>query len=172
LTVTPTSPQANQVTTFRVTPTVATGHSIVRYDWIFGDGTTATTTSPATTKTYTNIGTYIVTVTATDDLGQIGVISASVTIGSSATASFTASPTNPVPGQSVHFNASASTGNAGASITKYAWDFGDGGTEESSSATASHTYSSAGTYVIHLVVTDSNGLTGRTTATVTVAEPD
>jgi PKD repeat protein len=83
------------------------------------------------------------------------------------------SPNNPIPNQAVHFNGGASTGSAGATITNYAWDFGDGSDEVSgSSATVSHTYTNAGIYTVHLVVTDSGGRTGRVTNTVTVATPD
>ncbi len=48
--------------------TVAFG-TIVSYSWTFGDGTTANTTTPATTHTYNAPGTYTATVTETDSAG-------------------------------------------------------------------------------------------------------
>lgn len=43
--------------------------SVVRYEWSFGDGTTATTTTPEVTHTYAQAGARTVTVTAVDDEG-------------------------------------------------------------------------------------------------------
>ena len=50
--------------------TVAGGHSIVRYDWNFGDGTTASTTTPGTSHVYATNNTFKSTLTVTDDVGQ------------------------------------------------------------------------------------------------------
>lgn len=47
-----------------------TGATIVRYDWSFGDGNTASTTSSTTSYTYTAAGTYRVVLTVTDNDGQ------------------------------------------------------------------------------------------------------
>jgi DNA-binding beta-propeller fold protein YncE len=43
--------------------------TVVRYDWIFGDGTTLTNGGAEPTHTYTTPGTYTVTLTVTDDAG-------------------------------------------------------------------------------------------------------
>ncbi len=43
--------------------------SVVRYDWDFGDGTTALDAGPTPTHTYTQPGTYIVTLVVTDNEG-------------------------------------------------------------------------------------------------------
>jgi len=172
ISVSPNPPLANQRATFTATATPATGHSIVSYLWDFGDGTTQTTTTPTITKTYSGRGTYIVTVTATDDVGQTGTALLQFTItGAGVTASFTVSPSGPVTGQTVQFNGSASTGSAGATISEWAWDFGDGDTSTETVATTSHSYDDAGTYIVRLTVTDSAGRTGTTTVNVTVAAP-
>ena len=76
------------------------------------------------------------------------------------TASFTASVS---PGTlTVSFNGSASSSPVG-SIATYAWDFGDGRT--GSSSTASHTYDSAGTYAVILTVTNTAGTSTQQTFT-------
>ena len=46
------------------------GTAIVRYEWSFGDGSTATTTSPATSHVYAAAGTYRVTLTVVDNDGE------------------------------------------------------------------------------------------------------
>lgn len=48
----------------------SSGHSIVRYDWNFGDGTTASTTTANAAHIFTAANTYKTTLTVTDDLGQ------------------------------------------------------------------------------------------------------
>lgn len=170
--VAPDPPLANQQATFTATTTAATGHSIVRFNWNFGDGTTQVTTSPTVTKTFSSLGTFVVTVTVTDDLGQTASTSKQVIItGAGVTASFTFSPTAPVTNDTVRFDGSASTGAAGATITEWKWDFGDGATETDDDPTATHAYTAARTYVVRLTVTDSNGRTGTTTRDVVVKAP-
>jgi len=68
----------------------------------------------------------------------------------------------------VSFNGSGSSDSDG-SITLYAWSFGEGGS--SSGVTASHTYSSAGTYTARLTVTDDDGATDTTTTQIEVSAP-
>lgn len=59
-------------TTTTFTATLATGTN-VRYAWNFGDGTAVvTTTSPTITHTYANLGTYSVTVTASNRFNRAG----------------------------------------------------------------------------------------------------
>ena len=72
-------------------------------------------------------------------------------------ASFTTSPNPANTGQTVTFNASASSDPDG-SIVRYEWDLdGDGSFEVSgTSPTTTRTYSAAGTFAVTLKVTDSN----------------
>ncbi len=66
------------------------------------------------------------------------------------------------------FDASGSTDTDGT-IASYAWDFGDGTT--GAGAKVAHSYRTAGTYQVQLVVTDDAGATDRAVATVTVTAP-
>ncbi len=52
--------------------------TIVAYAWSFGDGTTAS--GPTATKTWSAPGTYVVTLTVTDDMGATGTDTATVTV--------------------------------------------------------------------------------------------
>jgi chitodextrinase len=174
LSVLPALPPAGQLATFTATATPASGHSIQRFAWNFGDGTTQTTSVPTAVKAFSNAGVYVVTVTATDDLGQQGSSSLSVTVGSGIAfpqPPFTVSPATPLINQAVSFNGSAVTPLAGATLTEWAWDFGDGATSAGAVASTTHTYTAVGTYVVRLTVTDSAGRTGTATVAVSVSTP-
>ena len=93
--------------------------------------------------------------------------------------SFTVSPTSPLLNIAAIFDGSASCAaalvnsacNAGTAtppqtIAQYAWAFGDGGT--ASTKTASHTFTSVGTFNVTLTVTNSGGLSASTTQQITV----
>ena len=69
-------------------------------------------------------------------------------------------------GLTCSFNGSSSSDMQGA-IQGYAWDFGDA--TAGAGATASKTFSAAGTYSVTLTVTDNGGLTGSTTKSVSVS---
>ncbi len=60
-------------------------------------------------------------------------------------------------GRVATFDGTGSTAAGGATVTGYAWSFGDGST--STEAKPSHTYAAAGTYQVTLTVTDSVGAT-------------
>jgi DNA-binding beta-propeller fold protein YncE len=49
--------------------TASAGHSILFYEWSFGDGTSEVSTSPAIGHTYATSGSYTVTLTVTDSAG-------------------------------------------------------------------------------------------------------
>ena len=72
----------------------------------------------------------------------------------------------PRPARSRSQSTAAPRATRTGSIASYAWDFGDD--HGATGATASHTYTSAGTYTITLAVTDDQGATGTTTHQVTV----
>jgi PKD repeat protein len=139
--------------------------------WSFGDGTAtsfhAGRTLTAATHTYAAPGDYTVTLTLVDSRGNLSTGSEQISIGAPPTAALTISPTQLQAGGPVSFDASASS-DAGASITSYAWDFGDGATAQSLSP--SHTYATAGTYLVRLTVTDSLGRVDTATGTVTVTD--
>lgn len=86
-------------------------------------------------------------------------------------ASFASTPVAATAGVPVHLDASGSSSPTG-SITDYAWDF-DGskayGTDAGSSASETHTFSTAGTYTVDLRVKDSTGATATVSHTITVS---
>lgn len=79
----------------------------------------------------------------------------------------TAAFTSDVDDLVASFDGTGSSADTGATITGYSWDFGDG-TPAGTGATPTHTYAAAGTYSVTLTVTDSRGVTGAVTQSVTV----
>lgn len=84
------------------------------------------------------------------------------------TARLTASATNGTTPLTVNFSGSGSS-DADGSIVSYAWDFGDGTT--ATGISVSKTYNAAGQFVASLVVTDSGGLRGQTSTTISTTAP-
>jgi serine protease len=137
------------------------------YIWNFGDGSTGAGISP--THTYTAGGQYMVTLVVND--GKID------SLPSEATVSITEVNDPPVadagPDQTSLVGESATFDGSGSYdiddvIASYAWDFGDQTT--ASGITATHSYSTSGTYTVSLTVTDFSGDTDADTAQVTVTE--
>lgn len=86
-------------------------------------------------------------------------------------AEFNISPSAPVQGQSVRFDASASKdeGVECQLTCTYAWDFGDGGTGQGMLTT--HVYESPGVFAVTLKITDARGSSATRTRGVVVEPP-
>ena len=137
------------------------------YNWNFGDGTTGT--GLTTSHEYTAAGTYIVVLTVTDSNGNIGYASVIITVNEAGvpTAVINVTPsTAGVEPFTVYFDASQSS--SSYAIVSYDWNFGD--TDTGTGITTSHEYTTAGTYVAILTVTDSNSNVGYDSITITVYE--
>src|SRR5256712_690192 len=89
------------------------------------------------------------------------------------TASFTPTSTTCTSPCTVTFNAASSApGQAGTTISTYAWNFGDGNTTTVAANTIFHTYTVASgsvTFPVTLTVTDNLGATGQATGSVMVS---
>jgi PKD repeat protein len=67
----PTEPTVGQLVQFNASQSrTAAGRTIVSYSWNWGDGKTASNPGPLEDHAYAVAGTYTVTLTVTDDLGQ------------------------------------------------------------------------------------------------------
>ncbi|MFB4354656.1 PKD domain-containing protein [Microbacterium sp. LS_15] len=178
--VDPTAPTApNQQPTAAFTPTAAglkvtvdgsassdPDGTIQSYAWNFGDGGTAT--GATASHTYTTAGTYSVVLTVTDDRGAVATKTTAVTVAPAPNQAPVAAFTPTATGLAVAVDGSASSDPDGT-IQSYAWNFGDGGA--ATGATASHTYTTAGTYSVTLTVTDDKGATNVVVKQVTVTAP-
>lgn len=120
--------------------------------WSFGDGGTSTIKNP--THSYTSVGIYTVTLTATNSAGsntitQAGYISVTKT-GSAPIAAFIANTVSGSVPLSVQFVDSSTN-----SPASWVWSFGDGSTSTLQNPT--HSYTSDGTYTVTLTVTNDGG---------------
>ena len=144
----------------------SSGQSIVSYDWDFGDGDTGG--GQTQTHTYRHLGSFTVRLTVTNDRSISASTTQVISVGASAgpTAAFVFSPTAPIVGDHIQFNAAQSTATVGHGLTDYSWVFGDGTTGTGSLPT--HTYTAAGSYAVTLTVTDDTGQHAVAQQTVTV----
>ncbi len=141
------------------------GGSIVSYAWDFGDGNTGIGADP--TNVYAVAGTYTVSLTVTDDEGEVSVpatTTASIALDEAPTA-LTDGPYNGTVNVPLVMDGSASFDTDGV-IVSWDWDFGDSTT--GSGETTSHTYAAEGVYTVTLTVTDDFGNTGTTSTTATI----
>jgi len=139
---------------------------IVSYTWNFGDGGTAS--GITVSHTYSNPGTYTLTLSVDDAAGN-GPVSDTlkVTVLDTTPPVADAGPDQTVDEDMlVTFDGGGSSDDKG--IVSYQWNFGDGGT--ASGITISHTYSTPGTYTVTLTVTDEVGLSDSDTLIVTVRD--
>jgi PKD repeat protein len=122
------------------------------WSWNFGDGGTSTTQNPS--HQYSAVGTYTISLTATNGCGsttetKTGYIS--VSEGPAVpVAEFSGTPTSGCSPLEVSFT-DQSTGE----VASWSWAFGDGGT--STAQSPSHTYNGTGTYEVSLTVTGPGG---------------
>ena len=140
-------------------------------EWNFGDGSDNSLNSdPA--HTYYAPGNYTSTLTVVDNDGLSDSDTVSITVDNKAPiAMASADSTSGTAPLNVNFDSIGSNDPDApyGMITGYSWDFGDGG--GSNSATPSHTYNSAGIFVVTLTVTDDIGDTGTDTVTIDVSQP-
>ncbi len=146
--------------------TTAAGDAITTYSWNFGDGTLPVT-GATPTHAYATPGPYTVSLMVTDMTGGTNTLSTTSTVY----ALPVANPGGPYTGnvgQAVSFSGSGSTTATGNAITTYVWNFGDG-TPAGTGAAPMHTYTSAGTYTVSLMVTDTTGGTNLMSTSASIA---
>ncbi|HEY0513817.1 MAG TPA: PKD domain-containing protein [Thermoanaerobaculia bacterium] len=151
----PSAGQINQAYTYAASASNCTPVSSA-WVWNTGGGTiSGDATGSSVSVTWSTVGAKTVSVTNSGCSGAQASRNVTLTdssggggggggTGGTLQAAFGFSPTSPKPGDSVSFDASASTGGP----TDYNWTFGDGSL--GTGKTATHTYANAGTYVVQL----------------------
>jgi len=149
---------------FNATDSYDPDGAIVSYFWNFGDDTNAT--GVTATHSYVDDGTYIVTLTVTDDEGATDSANATNMVGNRPpVALFIESSEKVLTGNTIIFDAGDSYDPDGT-IASYSWNFGDG--TGTTGATVEHAYENDGVYTVTLTVTDDDGATASTNVTKTV----
>ncbi|MEZ5046249.1 MAG: CotH kinase family protein [Chitinophagaceae bacterium] len=137
----------------------ATGSSddqfISDYEWYIN--TNFIDTGIIFSHTFSTPGIYVIQLKTTDNDGLIDFYFDTLTIGTPPIAYFTASLYYTNPNISIDFNGISSQSLNSYPITNYSWNFGDN-TPLVNGSNISHTYSTTGTYVATLTITDSIGL--------------
>jgi len=161
VTVTPSTPAANQPATFAATVAGATGSTT--YAWTFKTAgglpiAVGSASGNPAQFTFTSAGTYTAEVVATNDGCASPVFSKSVTVTDQCdqptppVASFTYSPSSVHVGETVQFTDSSVNG-----ATAWAWRFGDGPSSASSDRHPTHVYQTAGTFTVKLTASNCKG---------------
>jgi len=133
--------------------------TITGWSWSFGDGATSSAQSPS--HAFTADGTYTVTLVVTDSQGLTSTSSQSVTVaGLPPSASFTTW----CDGLFCWFTDTST--DPDSTITSRSWAFGDG--YGATLPDPAHGFAAAGTYVVTLKVTDSQGKSNTLSVPVTV----
>jgi len=123
--------------------------SPVTYSWDFGSGPGATGANPS--KTYTQPGTYTVTLTVTNNAGcTSAIVVDTLIVVPGPVGTFTFTPTSGCRPLTVTFTATSNNSSS------YTWDFGDGSVvPNSTSNTITHTYTKDGTPMPILLLGDT-----------------
>jgi gliding motility-associated-like protein len=142
---------------------------VTSWFWNFGNGNTSTLQNPA--AVYVTPGTYTVTLTVSDGVGNNTLTQTNlITVFQDPTANFTnATPRSGCAPLTVCFSDLSTPGDG--AINQWLWDFGDGNT--ATGQNPCHTYSAPGTYTVSLVATDVNGCNSSLVQTnyVSVSNP-
>jgi len=134
--------------------------TIMNYEWDFGDSLVGRGVNPSHTYTESNI--YNVTLTVSDDTGEIDqtVTTATIAEGNQPPVVDLNGPYTGTVGEVITFDGSGSSDPDGT-IVSYEWDFGDGNV--GSGVSPSHSYAVDDFYHVTLTVTDDSGSSNSAT---------
>lgn len=158
-----------QTVTVSSTTTLATGYvqklqMLVNNIWTDLSAASTNTSFTATSPTVAGIYYYRLVTALADNVSSaqcvVGSNQLSLTVQAGATAAFTVADTTCLGNATVFTDQSIS---AGATITNWLWDFGDG--KSSTLQNPSHTYTQSGRQIVRLTITNSNGC-------ISVTDPD
>ena len=136
--------------------------------WDFADGGHSTEVAPS--HTYSELGSFTVTLTVTDLVGATSTTYVVVTVENRLPSVVAGSDLSVVaPGTVVGFTAiGTSDPDPGGHIVSYSWNFGDG-TAAVSGVDPTHAYAAVGTYSAQLTAVDDDGGTASANVTISVS---
>jgi PKD repeat protein len=144
---------------------------ITNYNWDFGDGKRSD--GPVVENIYITPGTFQVTLTVVDKIGQRGSANQEITIIAQPPEDIppTAAISGPQEGfvaEPVTFSAEGSTSGS-SPIQTFAWDFGDGTTSPASpNTTVTKLYEQPGTFQVTVTATDANNLSNSASMQIVI----
>lgn len=171
----PTSGSPNQLLSFSGSGSSDADGQIVAYHWSFGDGVQQSGSN--VTHAYTQSGSYIVSLTVTDNCGATATATHTVSVQATGNCTNNTPPVaNAGPDRTAIRNApitldgSASTDTNGQ-VVQFWWNFGEGSfTGWQDSPIAIHTYLAAGDFLARLWVRDNCGaMSSSDVAAISVA---
>ena len=145
------------------------GH-VTTYDWTFGDGGTATTTTPTTTHVYAANGTPTAKVKVTDDVGATAEAALPLKVTRRPVAALTADPLSGRPGDQISLSAAGSADPDGGPLT-YAWSYTGAATCDGTPSASDHTtvtFLTFGTKRVTVCAIDADGAVGIAYATIAI----
>jgi len=145
---------------------------IVSWLWEFETGRSvfynAQTYQKTVSYTFNKSGTYPVKLTVRDDGNLSSTYILDIVIKNNAPVPILSASPNPVLSQTLVSFFGNNSYDLDGSISKYAWDFGDGTVISQGTTLESHTYSKPGTYRASLTVTDNIGDSSTANLLITV----
>lgn len=133
---------------------LTSGTNLTQWIWEFGDGNTVTINAPANpnvSHSYPNAGLYMTSLTVTNAHGCVSSVTDSVKRLPCIASNFNINDTTACQNRTMHFSDMST---CAGPIANWMWDFGDGTTQAYTSPQdlVEHTFTSAGTYTVRLVV--------------------
>ena len=157
----PDKPMAGESVNFTTTTTGGSGP--YSFNWNYGDGGSGSG-NPAN-HSFVASGTFNVTVTVTDVVGETATVTHSVAVTQSLAVSITSITPSPSEiGVSTSYSATAT---GGTPTYMFSWDFGDG-LQAIEGSQVAHTYTATGTFSVTISAADSANHTATATQTLVV----
>ncbi|MEE8593061.1 MAG: PKD domain-containing protein [Candidatus Bipolaricaulota bacterium] len=176
ITATPQNPALNANVVFAVTITDSdqpAGTAFV-YSWEFGDADDSISTLAGPTFSYDTAGAYTVTLIVTDAQGATDTATIDVSVGNDppVVTGITATPAAKETGDEVALQATGVSDPDDDDIVEYRWNFGDGTSAVTTTATTTHIYGAPDEYTVTVVVEDARGgVSDEAEVTFTVEGP-
>ena len=145
--------------------------TIEEYRWDFGNDGTIDATGPTTTRSYSTLGSYDITLTVVDNNGATQSATHTINIRNNPpVAEFSpADGSRYAQGDGIDFDATASNDPDGT-IVEYRWDFDSDGTTDSTEPTLTYAFINSGTFDVTLTVVDNDGRSSSVTHTLEITD--